>query len=226
MWMLTPLFLFACGSASEPAAPTAEVVAQAPIATPKPEAAPSAPEAGLDQVPARLPLPGEGKAARPVGLINGDFAVDLTLPDLRTGESWTLSEHIGPEVVGLKSAIVSFSASWCGPCRASLPQLAELEKEHGDDLLVIIVTIDKTEAGRKREVMEVKQAGLRGPVLHADEAAQQAWLGGRRNIPHLYILNAIGEVLVQDRGYGSKVRSVLPRQVGYALSHPEYVERR
>ncbi|MFT6142734.1 MAG: hypothetical protein ACJARS_000588 [bacterium] len=41
----------------------------------------------------------------------------------------------------------------------------------------------------------------------------------------MFIVNQIGEVLVQDRGYGSNVQRVLPRQLGYALDHPEYVDR-
>ena len=90
---------------------------------------------------------------------------------------------------------------------------------------MLIVSIDDGEAGLRAEVRAVQEAGLDAPIILADEALQRAWLGDTRNIPHLFIVNQVGEVLVQDRGYGSNVQRVLPRQLGYALSHPEYVER-
>ena len=160
------------------------------------------------------------------GLANGAYAPQVTGTDARDDSPFTLSDYLGDSRVHpTKAAIVSFSASWCGPCRASLPQLAELKAEHGDELLVLIVSIDEGEAGLRAEVRAVEEAGLDAPIVLADEALQRAWLGDTRNIPHLFIVNQIGEVLVQDRGYGNNVQRVLPRQLGYALSHPEYVER-
>lgn len=160
------------------------------------------------------------------GLANGAYAPQVVGTDIRTDSPFALSEYLGDSRVHpTKAAIVSFSASWCGPCRASLPQLAELKAQHGDELLVLIISIDEGEAGLAAEVRAVEQAGLDAPIVHADEALQRAWLGDTRNIPHMFIINQVGEVLVQDRGYGDNVKRVLPRQLGYALSHPEYVER-
>jgi thiol-disulfide isomerase/thioredoxin len=159
-------------------------------------------------------------------LANGAYAPQVAGTDARDGSAFALSEFLGDSRVHpTKAAIVSFSASWCGPCRASLPQLAELKSQHGDELLVLIVSIDEGTAGLRAEVRAVEEAGLDAPIILADEALQRAWLGDTRNIPHLFIVNQVGEVLVQDRGYGSNVQRVLPRQLGYALSHPEYVER-
>ena len=160
------------------------------------------------------------------GVANGAYAPQVIGTDARDDSAFALSEFLGDSRIHpTKAAIVSFSASWCGPCRASLPQLAELKEQHGEELLVLIVSIDDGEAGLRAEVRAVQEAGLDAPIILADEALQRAWLGDTRNIPHLFIVNQVGEVLVQDRGYGSNVQRVLPRQLGYALSHPEYVER-
>lgn len=160
------------------------------------------------------------------GLANGAYAPEVALDDKRTDTPFSLSSHLGPSrTLPTRAAIVSFSASWCGPCKASLPQLAELKREHGDDLLVLIVSIDGSEAGLRSELRAVEEAGLDAPVVHAPEAVQRAWLGDTRNIPHIFLLNQIGEVMVQDRGYGDNVRGVLPRQLRYAMEHPDYVDR-
>ena len=121
---------------------------------------------------------------------------------------------------------MSFSASWCGPCQASLPQLAELVREHQGALQVLIVSTDANEVGLKKELQAVKNAKLDAVVVHATEPIAAAWLGGRRNIPHMYVVNRAGEVLVQNRGYGDNVKRVLPGQIRYALNNPEYVHRR
>lgn len=207
--VLLPLALMAC-SADEPE-PAATPDAPAPIAT------------RSDTPP--LPLP-QSVPYAVAGVANGDYAPLIALPDERDDSEFNLADHLGPaRTLPTRAAIVSFSASWCGPCKASLPQLAELKQEHGDDLLILIVSIDEHEAGLRAELRAVEEAGLDAPVVHANEAIQRAWLGDTRNIPHLFIINQVGEVLVQDRGYGDNVRGVLPRQLGYALSHPDYVDR-
>lgn len=232
-WWLLALVV-ACGDAGEvAAAPEAAPEAVAQPVAPVPPVVPVAPVAPAAAAPSEpppsisaLPRPGQG-AQRPEGLDNGDWAVEIAGKDHLSGKPWRLSEHVGPGASAKTQAVlVSFSASWCGPCQASLPQLGELAKEHGEALEIVIVSTDANEVGLRKEIQFVKQAGLAASVVHADEALLQAWLGGRRNVPHMYLVNRVGEVLVQNRGYGNNVKRLLPGQVRYALSHPEYVPRR
>ena len=172
----------------------------------------------------RLPDP-RTIADSPKGLVNGDFAPQLDHLDLSTGEQFKLSSLVGPEASDPRGAVVvSFTASWCGPCRASLPYLKEMEEEFAA-LDVVLVTMDEDKVGRDKELSQLRASGLQAPLIVPDRDTLRAWLGRKRNIPHLYILNKAGEVLVQDRGFGKKVRKVLPKQIRYALAHPDYVVR-
>ncbi len=224
--------ILGCGR-SDPALPLAAVPA-APVAPPPVRTKPS-PVVSSPALAPREPAPLRSIEAlpdpktvpdSPTGRVNGDFAPELALLELQTKKPWRLSAHVGPRAsLPTKVVVLSFSASWCGPCRLSLPFLKQMEDQFGSELEVVIVTMDEDAAGKQKEIDAVRAAGLEAPILEATPEVLTAWLGKRRNIPHLYILNRAGEVMVQDRGFGDKVRKVLPGQIRYAQAHPEYVPR-
>jgi thiol-disulfide isomerase/thioredoxin len=62
----------------------------------------------------------------------GDAAPWLTLPELESGKPWTLQETTE------KVVYIDFWASWCGPCRKSLPLYEEMRKEFEENQFVIV----------------------------------------------------------------------------------------
>ena len=50
------------------------------------------------------------------------------------GESFTLSQHRG------KIIVINFWATYCGPCKAELPEFNEIQKAYSED--VIVITLD------------------------------------------------------------------------------------
>jgi peroxiredoxin len=61
----------------------------------------------------------------------GDAATDFTLRDM-DGKTVTLSDQKG------KVVVMSFWATWCGPCKEEMPHLEKLLKEKGDEGLTIL----------------------------------------------------------------------------------------
>ena len=57
---------------------------------------------------------------------NGEFALG--------GEDFTLSEHRG------KVIVVNFWATYCGPCKAELPEFNQFQKDYAED--VTVITLD------------------------------------------------------------------------------------
>jgi thiol-disulfide isomerase/thioredoxin len=198
--------------------------APAPAPSPAPVAE-AAPAASPPATPTAIARPTPAAAAGD-GLVNGATAPDFDLPVVGGTGTWKLSDHVAADGHGsANGAIVSFSASWCGPCRASLPTLAEIATAH-PDLVIVLLNIDEQESGRQKELVAMKDAGLTtGVLVVADRDTQRAWLGEQLHIPRFFVLNKVAEVMVQDRGFGDKVRPMLPKQVNYAIAHPAYTAR-
>lgn len=57
--------------------------------------------------------------------------------------------------------IVDFAASWCGPCRQTLPKLQKLADAH-PEVRVLVISVDETSKGRDALVRDL---GLTLPVL-------------------------------------------------------------
>ena len=72
------------------------------------------------------------------GVEIGEMAPDFTLPVLRDESTQSLSASHG------KVRYIDFWASWCAPCRVSIPRIIALQEElGGDDFEVIAINVDE-----------------------------------------------------------------------------------
>jgi thiol-disulfide isomerase/thioredoxin len=78
--------------------------------------------------------PGEGEDTESVGTA---ARLDFTLKDMN-GVDVSLASFKG------KVILLNFWATWCGPCRAEIPDLVELQGRYADDLVVLGVSVDDT----------------------------------------------------------------------------------
>lgn len=158
--------------------------------------------------PSTGPTPGVPTSGRP--------APDLSLPDLESGEVWTLSDQLDPSGESCpRGFLIAFMASWCGYCHQSLPTLVELERDF-PDLAVVTVTVDSDDASRQKELKKVRDAGLKGPVLAADEAAIATWTAGGA-VPKYFFIDHNGVLAAKDEGFGDNVKPMMPAQAKRAL---------
>ncbi|MDO6804851.1 TlpA disulfide reductase family protein, partial [Wenyingzhuangia sp. 1_MG-2023] len=81
----------------------------------------------------------------------GEPGFDFNLPSLsRDGSHQRLSDFRG------KVVYLDFWASWCGPCRKSLPQLAHLQQQLSDQAFVVLgVNLDDDPALGRRFLDEL-----------------------------------------------------------------------
>jgi len=93
--------------------------------------------------------------------------------------------------------VLDFAATWCAPCRRSLPRLQELQDSH-PELRVLVVSVDDTPAQRDRLVEDLS---LHLPVVW-DEGHRIAEHYRPGGMPATVVLDAAGREVYRHTGSG------------------------
>jgi thiol-disulfide isomerase/thioredoxin len=110
------------------------------------------------------------------------------------GSSISLAKYRG------KVVLVDFWATWCPPCRKSIPHLIEFQKEYGSKGLVVIgISLDQ----QGRQVVDpfVKGAGINYPIIVDSQGRLAIAYGGVQGIPCLFMIDRAGRLVKKIEGY-------------------------
>jgi thiol-disulfide isomerase/thioredoxin len=116
-----------------------------------------------------------------------------------------------------KVVLLNFWATWCGPCRAEVPDLIELQNKYKDRLQIIgLVVDDEDEAAIKKFAAEF---GINYPVALATDAMRLEY-GGIPALPTSFVLDAQGRIVQKHEGlrdpvlYEVEIRALLGLPIG------------
>ena len=129
----------------------------------------------------------------------GELAPEFAMPQINSdgslGAAFSLSQTRGSIVV------LDFWATWCGPCKASMPVLEGIAKEYADQgvLVLSINTEGRSMARQARQMVD----RLAPTVLLLSDQGQAASLYKVNTIPHMLILGRNGMVRWVHRGMGT-----------------------
>ena len=128
---------------------------------------------------------GEGGGAPP------DFTLTST-----TGESFTLSNHVGKEVV-----VLSFWATWCAPCADEMKQLQAMHGKYAKDGLTVI-GVNVESAGTLDKVKTtIAERGVTYPILLDHDTAVFKQFNAKRNLPFFMIVGKDGQIASKHAGF-------------------------
>jgi thiol-disulfide isomerase/thioredoxin len=101
-----------------------------------------------------------------------------------------------------KIVLINFWATWCGPCRAEIPSLVELQDKYRNDLTILGVSIDDTADKLKPYAAEFK---MNYPVLvgNGHQDMQDAF-GPLFGIPVSVIVGRDGRIAKKHSGIATK----------------------
>jgi len=137
-------------------------------------------------------FPGEPDDAQATGK---NAPLHFTLKDMN-GADVKLASFKG------KVILLNFWATWCGPCKAEIPSLVELQDQYADDLVVLGFSVDDTVDKMKPYAAQYK---INYPLLvgNGREDVQEAF-GPLFGIPVSVIIGRDGKIAKKHSGIATK----------------------
>lgn len=126
-----------------------------------------------------------------------------------SGQPVTLDNYKGYVLV------MDFFATWCVPCKHSIPHLNSLSQKYGKQGLQILgVSVDE---GNEREVKNfVAERKIVYPVAVSGEEMQTDY--GLRSIPTVYVINKKGIVAEKFQGYSDQTAKAMEDSIKRLLA--------
>ncbi|MCS6777773.1 MAG: TlpA disulfide reductase family protein [Chloroherpetonaceae bacterium] len=150
----------------------------------------------------------------PPGMAGIRPAPDVALP-LKAGAPPTRLSELKGKVV-----LLDFWATWCGPCRESIPELVRLQERYGArGLQVIGVSVDDRSTRDRVPDMQ-KQLGINYPIVFRDDIPGMEDAYTFDGIPTLFLIDRSGQIREVISGYNpsqsleAKVEMLLDESAG------------
>jgi thiol-disulfide isomerase/thioredoxin len=127
------------------------------------------------------------------------------------GKPLTLESYKG------KVILLNFWATWCGPCRAEIPDLVELQNKYKDHLQILGLVVDDDDQDAIKSF--VSEFGINYPVAIASDEIRLHY-GGIAALPTSFVLDAEGRIVQKHEGlrdpvlYETEIRSLLGLPIG------------
>lgn len=135
----------------------------------------------------------------------GDAAPEFSLADL-AGKEVSLTGYRGRVV------LLEFWATWCPPCRATIPDLVDLQEKYGPKgFTVLAVSLDRKDRGTDMLSAFAASYHINYPVLVGDERISHAYRV--RSIPVSFLIDREGRILHSAMGFTKEFEAKMSSEI-------------
>jgi cytochrome c biogenesis protein CcmG, thiol:disulfide interchange protein DsbE len=131
-----------------------------------------------------------------------EVEADATAPDFSlttlSGQTVTLEQYRG------KVVLLDFWATWCPPCRMTIPLLIKLQEKYRDEGLIILgISIDDLQQITDKDLRYFKKMSkINYPVLRFNQKVMQDYFAGERlAVPTMFVVDRNGKIRDKIVGY-------------------------
>jgi cytochrome c biogenesis protein CcmG, thiol:disulfide interchange protein DsbE len=132
---------------------------------------------------------------------------------------WTVAntQHIRLADSKAKVVVLDFYATWCVPCRDSIPHLVDLQKRYGPRGLQIV----GLNVGGPEDYEEIpgfaRKFGIPYQLGIPDPELEHLYMGDDASIPQTFLLNSNGVIVKRFIGYDESLATELEAAILTAL---------
>jgi len=131
---------------------------------------------------------------------------------LANGERTQLSDHRG------KVLVLDFYATWCAPCRASIPRLNSLQKQFGAAGLEIVGLNVGGPDDRVKVEAFARELNISYPLGFPDKSLTDLFLSDDQTIPQTFVFERDGQLAKRFIGYQESTGVELEKVIATAIA--------
>jgi thiol-disulfide isomerase/thioredoxin len=117
-----------------------------------------------------------------------------------------------------KVLVLDFYATWCEPCRQSIPRLIALQKEYRSKGLQIVGLNVGGPDDRIKVADFARDLSIQYPLGFPDKAVTDLFLSGDQTIPQTFVFGREGQLVKRFIGYEEATGAELEKVIGETVN--------
>jgi thiol-disulfide isomerase/thioredoxin len=154
-------------------------------------------------------------------VVSAPPSTSYPMPPVNAGSEmgWVLSDGKRAKLADYqgKVLVLDFYATWCVPCRQSIPRLVALQKSYGPKGLEVVGLNVGGPDDRIKVANFARELSIHYPLGFPDKALTDLFLSDNQTIPQTFVFGGEGQLLKRFIGYDKSTESELEKVISEAV---------